>query len=127
MTNPVTQQLIEQINDKQLAKFVEAFDVLEVLIIQIFKSKQADRQDRKLYRKAQKQLNKHYPRWQPALLNYWPNTTINNEPITEDPFLKLVSLNDAINFIDNWEMMQTIPPARQALNEWLLDKTQEDA
>lgn len=126
MTNPVTQQLTEQLNDRRLNKFVDAFDVLEVLIIEVYKSKQASPADTKLYRKAKKQLQKHYQRYQKQLTPYWQQTTINNEPITDDPFLTLTSIDKAAGFIDNWAMMQTIPPARQALNEWLLDKTKED-
>ncbi len=126
MTNPVTQKLIEQINDHSLHKFVEAFDVLEVLIIQIFKSKSITKQDEKVYRKAKKQMRKYYRKFQPALTAYWTQTTINDQLLTEDPFIALVSHGTATDFLDNWHMMQTIPPARQALNEWLLDKTQKD-
>jgi len=125
VTNPVTQHLIGQIDNKDINSLVEHFDVLEVMIIQIYKTKNASRKDERLYRRVKHWMQKHYKTWQNDLEPYWRKTTINNLPVSEDPFLALVEPAKAGDFTDNWLLMQTIPPARQALNEWLLGMVQE--
>lgn len=112
---------MQRVSDLALRQFVTHLDALEGLVISVYKGKQAGPAQEQDYQRIREHLRVNYPRWQAALAPYWQATKINGQPTPEDPFLRLISPQHARDFIDNWAMMQTLPAARQALNEWLLD------
>ena len=123
--NPVTQHLLAHIDDRRIRDFVEAWDALEALMIRVYKNGQADRDDEHTYRRIRRTLRRLLPRYTDALEPYWQQTTINGEAVTTDPFAALISPEDAAAFVEDWDMMQRLPAAREALNGWLLDRVNE--
>ena len=69
--NPFTRSLLQKLDDRKLRQFVEAWDQLEVLIIQVYKSGEALPADETAYERTCYWLSRHYPRWQPDLSRYW--------------------------------------------------------
>lgn len=123
--NPVTAQLIRQIDDRKIVRFVRHWDELEALVIRVYKGARATPEDEKQYRRLRRTLGRALPRYGDELAVYWPKATVGGEPARDDPFRKLTSYESALHFIDNWPAMQRLPAARQALNEWLLDRINE--
>jgi hypothetical protein len=120
--NPFTRSLLQKLDDRKLRQFVEAWDQLEVLIIQVYKSGEALPADETAYERTCYWLSRHYPRWQPDLSRYWPKVRAGGEPLEGDPYEILLSIKKAGEIPGNWRAMQILPAAREALNQYLLDR-----
>lgn len=120
--NPITRQLLARITDHRLMRFVEAWDVLEALVIRTYKSGQTAPDDAQTYRRIRRRLSRLLPYYAPALEPYWRQTTINGQPVTDDPFAALLAPDAAPAFVGDWDSLQRLPAAREALNGWLLDR-----
>lgn len=123
--NPVTAQLIQQIDDRKIIRFVHHWDELEALVIRVYKGARSTPEDEKQYRRLRRVLGRALPRYEDELALYWPQATVGGRPARDDPFRKLTSYEVALHFVGNWPAMQRLPAARQALNEWLLDQINE--
>ena len=121
MSNPFTDTLVKQVKNKRIAAFTAAWDRLEALVIHIYKSKVVSPEDEREWSEIHLQLAKAYPRWKDALHSFWQNATIGGERAKDDPFDRLLAAPNAHSFVGNWLAMQTLPAARQAINEWLVD------
>jgi hypothetical protein len=119
--NPFTKALLTQINNPSLVEFIENWDLLEALVIRVFKNKSITRADEAEHQRLRDWLRKNYLLWQPALLSYWPKALVAGELAQEDPFAFLLAVQEASDFVNNWAAMQTLPAAREALNRYLVD------
>jgi hypothetical protein len=124
MTNPVTAQLARRIKDRRIRRFVERWDALEALIIRIYKSEETAPDDQKAYRPLRRKLRRDLNRYREALDGYWPGMAVGGELTRDDPFAALLAPRRARAFVGNWRAMQQLPAARQAINEWLLDRVE---
>lgn len=120
MPNPVTFQLISQIQDPDLQIFVRDWDELEALVITMYREKTVDQNLESRYQILRSRLKSQYPIWQHALENYWQSSRIKGQIIITDPFIRLLSVEHAQDFIGDWEAVQHLPAAREALNNYLL-------
>jgi len=123
--NPFTRSLLKQLNNHRLHRFVVGWDRLETLIIQAYKTGSVSPEDEAVYRKTQIWLRARYPRWKTSLSRYWQGTRAGGKPLETDPFETLLSIQEAREIPGNWLAMQTLPAARQALNQFLLDEIGE--
>jgi hypothetical protein len=119
--NPVTQALLAQVSRRRIARFVRRWDAIEALVIRVYRAGTATGGDEASYSQNRSWLLKRYPRWRTALTPHWQRTTIGGEPVAGDPFEMLLAATHAHEFVGNWAVMQTLPAAREALNEWLAD------
>jgi len=122
--NPVTRGLLKRFRHQRLHQFVARWDALEALIIRVYKDSAVSLQDQSEYLRLQRWLRKEYPRWQQALRQHWREVRIKDEFLTEDPFLALLAPQSVDAFVDNWAALQTLPAAREALNNYLLKRPQ---
>lgn len=123
--NPYTQSLVERLKDPALARFVGHWDLMEGLVIRVYKRKRAGPQDAAEHKQLIAWLSKEYPRWQAALAPYWPLALAAGQPLREDPFAFLLGFEEVIHFVGNRAAIVTLPAARQALNQFLLDRLQQ--
>jgi hypothetical protein len=116
--NPFTRFLLRRrLRHSSLDDFVDRWDRLERLVIRVYKGKGATAEDETIYVEIRPWLHQHYPQWQPQLQAYWPQAMIGGQPAREDPFLFLLQAEEAVDYVDNWLAMQTLPAAREALNK----------
>lgn len=125
--NPVTATLLRQIADARLRRFVAAWDGLEALVIRVYRSGAADRAAGRQLARLRRRLRRSYPAFRAGLAAYWPAMKAGGEPVGEDPFAALLATRRAADLIDNRRAMQLLPAARQAINEWLLDRVNSAA
>jgi hypothetical protein len=123
MPNPVTQAIIKQVNDPDLLAFVDHWDTLEEIVITAFKNKSVAAVDSLEFSQLQAWLSANYPRWQDLLEPFWRQSRIKGQAGLDDPFLYLLSLQEAGQLVGNWSAMKYLPAAREALNNFLLSKT----
>jgi hypothetical protein len=121
MGNPFTESLIRQIKNDSIAKFVSNWDKLEALVIRVYKGKVASADDEREWVKVRTWLQKEMPGMKDVLFPFWQDATIGGEPAREDPFERLIATALARDFVGNWAAMQTLPAARQAINQWLVE------
>ncbi|GAB4164832.1 MAG: hypothetical protein Fur0021_40400 [Candidatus Promineifilaceae bacterium] len=120
--NPFTRFLSRHLHDPSLTDFVAHWDRLERLVIAIYKRQQTLPADEAEWAALRPWLLAHYPHWQPALVPLWSQTLIGGQPATADPFTTLLAPASAAAFIHNWSALQTLPAAREALNQLVQQK-----
>jgi hypothetical protein len=118
--NPVTQALLKQIKDDRLNAFVAAWDDLEELFIGVYKAGEAHVEQAAQYARLRDALGERYPPFEAELAPHWRATRIKGQPLDRDPFRALIAPVALDDFIGDWAAMQTLPAARQALNEMLV-------
>lgn len=123
--NPYTQSLLKHLKDPRLVDFVVHWDLLEELVIRVYKAKSATPDDEGEYGSLRLWLLAEYPRWHGALEAYWPLALVAGQPPLEDPFAFLLSVPTAGGFVSNRSAMTTLPAARQALNQLITDRIEE--
>lgn len=123
--NPVTRGLLKQLNDSELDAFVESWDALEVLVVEIYKQKSLSFSQQEDFFRLQEGLTPRYAALETELGRYWPATKIKGELVTTDPFRTVIGKGSAREFVENWDAMKTLPAAREALNQMLMAKLQE--
>ncbi len=118
--NPVTQALLKELKEPELDKFVEDWDTLNDLIIEIYKQKSLSFEQQEIFFEVQERLRNVYPDLATELEPFWRKAKIKGELSTSDPFQRLIGKRSAKEFVENWKAMKTLPAAREALNEMLM-------
>lgn len=121
--NPFTRFLRSQERRAEpagFATFVEAWDALEALVIHVYRAGSADAATEAAYRQLKSFLVSAYPHWAATLAPYWRDALEAGQPVPADPFARLLATPSATVFVGNFAAMQTLPPAREAINRYLL-------
>ena len=125
--NPVTRALLKKIDHPGLQAFAEAWDELEVLMVDVYKANGADAAQQAEFADIRRRLAASYPAWQAALEPHWRATTIKGQSLNADPFHALINLDSAEAIVNNWSGMQTLPAAREALNSMLVERIESSS
>lgn len=118
--NPFSKFLRQWSRQPDFDHFVEQWDRLERLVIAVYKAGQARPEDEQTYAEVRTWLGQHYGRWSEALRPHWQEALIGGAPAVEDPFLRLTRPENAAAFVGDWQAMQHLPAAREAINRLLL-------
>ncbi|MEW5986230.1 MAG: hypothetical protein AB1791_06320 [Chloroflexota bacterium] len=121
LMNPFTRFLAGRMADHPLLDFIIHWDALEALVIRVYKGQGATAADETEYHVLHTWLREHYPTWREHLQVYWPKALIGGRPADSDPFLALLAAGQASDFVGNWAAMQTLPAARETLNQLLME------
>jgi hypothetical protein len=121
--NPFTRFLLKRTRDRELARLVEGWDALEALVIRVYKAGQADAEDEAEWVRSRADLLRLLPRWQRRLSPHWAGKLGGGEPLQADPFAWLLGFEAASDFVRNRRAMQTLPAAREALNELIIENS----
>lgn len=113
--------LTQKIKDKPIKVFVGNWEMLEELITAIYRSGEATPKDLDLFISLQYALRSHYKKWASALRPYWQQIKVAGRPNKKDPFQTLIDASMQTDKTDYWDMMQSLPVAREALNQMVLD------
>ena len=124
--NPFTRAIAKRTIDRRLAGFIRHWDGLEALVIRVYKNQGASQRDEREYTRLRAWLEKNYPRWRDALEAHWRSTRSGGQPTQEDPFAGLIATEQAGAFVGNWLAMQTLPAAREALNQFLVKRLEDE-
>ncbi len=120
--NPFTQTLLERLHDQRLTRFVVNWDELEALVIRVYKAGAASPEDQVAFQNLQTWLRGHYAAWRAVLSSYWPQTRAGGKLLEADPFDTILGIQAVGEIPGNWGAMQILPAAREALNQFLLDR-----
>jgi hypothetical protein len=119
--NPFTRFLLGRKSTKvsALEALVEHWDALEALVIRVYKGKEADTADLAEYEQLKGWLVENYTVWENELRPFWQATRAGGRLTEQDPFLRLLAAEQAGDFVGDWEAMQHLPAAREALNRFI--------
>jgi hypothetical protein len=122
--NIVTQHLLQAVDEPDLIAFVEAWDRLESLVIDIYKRGYAEKEDTRAYPGLKREAKQSYRKWKAMLEPHWRGLEAAARPVEADPFQAILGRSRAQAFVGDWAAMQTLPAARQAINHLLLEINQ---
>lgn len=125
--NPVTRVFLDRLGAHPIEAFASDWDALEALVIRVYKNEAATTADESEYKRLQTRLAESYLNWRDALRPFWQGKLAGGKPAARDPVLLLTAPEAACEFVGDWEAMQTLPAARQALNEYLLKLLESDS
>jgi hypothetical protein len=120
--NPVTRRLLESIADPDLADFALAWDELEEQIVRIYRAGTCPTDEAKVFAERRQTLVEGYGRWADALEPHWREVRIDATPLRASPFTLVLAVAEAQRIAGHWELMRTLPAAREALNGLLLER-----
>ena len=100
--------------------FVDHWDRLEALVINTYRQNTVDEETEGVYAELRAWLQKHYPAIAPALAGYWRNAREAGALPASDPFERLFAPESAWAFVGTRAYMQALPPAREAINTYLM-------
>jgi hypothetical protein len=95
-------------------------DVIETLVIQIFRTKQTSAEDARAFAAAATGARDAAMQLADRLDPLWRKSLIGGVPAAHNPFTYWAALSGTAACIGNWEAMQTLPAMREALNELIL-------
>jgi hypothetical protein len=119
--NPFTRYLRQWLNNKDLDEFVSYWDRLEAFTIQIYREQISHEEARPEFDVIWPWLKRRYPDWRAELAPYWRQTKVAGQPTQCDPFQLLLDLCQVEAISGNWNAMQHLPAAREAINKLLQD------
>ena len=64
-------------------------------------------------------LRQHYGRWSGELRPFWQQTQAAGEITQADPFQLLLDIDSPAAILGDWQAMQHLPAAREALNLYI--------
>ncbi len=118
--NPFSRYLSQWSQDRALRAFVAEWDELERLVIRVYKAGQATEADEAQFSRLREELVRQYPPLAPSLEPLWKQARVAGRSAAQDPFLRLIDADCAARFVGDWEAMQYLPAAREAVNRALL-------
>ena len=123
--NLFTRFLRQWLRDPDLQQLLEHWDALEALVIRVYKGGAASAADEAEYQALRGWMQANYPAWRERLRVYWRQAQVGGKPATTDPFLRLTEPPTAASFVGDWQAMQHLPAAREALNQLVLHLSDE--
>ena len=112
--------------ERSIGTFIEHWDLLEAMVVRLYKQKTVSSNDREHFGQSWPWLLENYPQWQGELAPYWPETIVGGQPAPTDPFLRLIEVDRPEAFFNDWEALQYLPAAREALNHYLVAQGADD-
>ena len=106
--------------DDDIQLFIAHWDRLEALVVEVYKRQRISAEQAAIFAESWPWLRDHYGRWQARLAPYWPDALVGGQPAPQDPFLRLLGADQLEAFLDDWEALQYLPAAREALNKYLV-------
>ena len=120
--NPFTRFLNQWSKNRSLAEFITYWDRLEQLVVLVHREKMLVSVAEPKFAEVWPWLRQHYGAWEKALRPYWQQTKAAGERTQSDPFQLLLELDSPSAILGNWQAMQHLPAAREALNLFLRDQ-----
>lgn len=127
MSNPFTRFLNQWSRDPDFDAFVAHWDVLEQVVVAVYRAKMSVAEASRPYQEAWPWLREAYPTWEAALRPYWEPTLAGGKRVTQDPFQLLLAIPEPAAIPGDWAAMQHLPAAREAINRFVVARGVQDS
>ena len=119
--NAFTEFLLQKTHLRKIAHFTQKWDLLEKMVIDLFREDLTPDSAVKEWGKTRKQLIRAYPALKKALAPHWPQARVGGKKTQTDPFETILAVSHPAQVPGNWPLMQTLPAAREAINRLILE------
>jgi hypothetical protein len=117
--NPFTKYLRQWSDNQELTAFIDNWDRLERLVINVYRGKLEPEAAATEYDAVWPRLREQYQKWQALLRPYLANTRVAGKQVQDDPFRLLLEIPNPSAIPGDWPLMQHLPAAREAINRYL--------
>ncbi len=124
-SNPFSRFLGQWSQNRPFNAFVKQWDALEALVVGVYRDKISPEAAAPDFNHIWPALRQQYPQWAEALRPHWQATRAAGQPTQTDPFLLLLGVQQAADIQGNWDLMQHLPAAREAINRLLVEMGEE--
>lgn len=124
--NPFSRFLSQWSQNASLDEFVVRWDVLERTVVQVYRQKMTVAEAEPEFNQTWPWLRGQYRQWEAQLRPFWQPTKAGGQPTQTDPFLLLLEIEKTADILGNWRIMQHLPDAREALNQFILAQSAVD-
>lgn len=105
-----------ELDENQVEMFVANWEMLEELVTEVYSKGQVEPTDRDLFGSLKLALKRYHRYLADELRPFWQQVKIAGRFLKNDPFAELLDTPGLSGFITNWDRMQMVPAAREALN-----------
>lgn len=123
--NPFTKFLSQWSRNGQLQEFVDYWDRLERVVVGVYREKMTVVAAEAEFAEVWPWLRRVYPKWAEDLRPFWQATRAGGAPTRRDPFQLFLDKQRPADILGDWSAMQHLPAAREALNQFLLQSSDE--
>ena len=120
MRNPFSKYLNQWSDNPDIEQFLSYWDELEFITIRVYQKKMTVDEVQVEFVRVWGWLRENYGAWEDALRPYWQQTISGGQPTQTDPFWLLINKQTPEDILDDWNAMQHLPAAREALNQYIL-------
>jgi hypothetical protein len=121
--NPFTKFLSQWSPNKSFATFVTHWDVVEWLMIQVYREKLSVTEAELQFAETWYRLREQYPQWSEQLWPFWQQTKVAGQMTKVDPFQHILDIQHPSHIPGNWHALQHLPAAREAINQFVLSES----
>lgn len=121
--NPFTHFLQQWSADDRLAEFIAHWDVLERIVVGVYRKKMEPEAAEAEFRRVWPWLRAAYAEWEATLRPFWQATRAAGAPTQTDPFQLLLAIESPQAIRGDWRAMQHLPAAREALNQLIFQES----
>jgi hypothetical protein len=105
--------------DDDFALFITYWDRLEYLVVHVYREKMSPAEAEAEFAQVWPWLRANYGRWAAALQPFWQATRAGGAQTATDPFQLLIEIESPGALEGRWDLMQHLPAAREAINQYL--------
>lgn len=109
-----------RVDQKEIDLFIANWEMLEELVTDVYSKGQVDPTDRDLFGSLKFALKRYYRLLAEELKPFWRQVKVAGKLLKNDPFAELLDAPGLSAFLTNWEAIQKVPAAREALNLMLV-------
>jgi len=126
MSNPFTNFLRQWNRRPDLDEFVRYWDALERIVVRVYREKATVEEAGPEFEQVWPWLRRHYGEWREVLRPFWQQTKAAGAPTQTDPFQMFLNMQSPQDIVGDWRAMQHLPAAREAVNQYLLAKSDSE-
>jgi hypothetical protein len=104
----------------QVQMFLANWELLEELVSEVYTKGQVDPPDRDLFGSLKLALRRYYIALADELRPFWRQVRVAGRKLKQDPIIELLDVPGLSAFLTNWEVIEKVPAAREALNLMML-------
>lgn len=124
--NPFSRFLSQWSRNPSFDEFVVRWDVLERTVVGVYRQKMTVAEGELEFNEVWPWLREQYGQWEAHLRPFWQQTKAGGQPTQTDPFLLLLAIKKTADIPGDWRIMQHLPAAREALNQYILAQSAAD-
>lgn len=121
--NPFSKFLRQWSANAALNEFTAYWDRLEAVVVQVYRRKMTAAEAREEFAVVWPWLRGAYGEWEETLRPFWTQTRAGGQLTQQDPFQLLLAFTQPEDILGDWQAMQHLPAAREALNQFSLSQT----